>query len=244
VDKPRRRKQNKFPWKKVVAVVVVVLLAGVVGWYVYSNYVYRAPPVYVRVSTSLGSFDVELFPACAPKTVANFVSLVNSGFYSDLAWHRIVKGFVIQTGDPNSRGAQDQTRPNWGSGGSNNTIPLEVGICSWIGNYQGYLGMARTGNATSGLDTATSQFYINLSNSTSNLQLNSLNYATFGKVIDNFSVVQAIGNSVTLQSLCVGITNPPSECSNSWPTTEPYPAVLVNSIVMLPGPPASVSTTT
>jgi len=233
VDKPRRRKQSKFPTGKVAAVVVVALLIGVVGWYVYSNYIYKPPPLYAKVSTTDGSFDIELYPACAPQTVANFVSLVNSGFYSNLVWHRIVKGFVIQTGDPNSRGGSNNTRANWGQGGSNNTIPNETGICSWIGNYEGYLGMARQGNGTTGLNTATSQFYINLSNSTANLGLNVQNYATFGRVINNMSVVLALGNSPICQ--------PPS-CPSTWPADEPLPVVFVNSIVMLPGPPTSTAT--
>jgi len=176
-------------------------------------------PVYARIDTSMGSFEVELFPACAPKTVANFVSLAQSGFYDDLVWHRIITSFVIQTGDPNTRGGLNSTRATWGQGGSNNTVPLEVGICSWIGNYEGYLGMARG----PGIDSGTSQFYINLSNSTSNLDLNGY-YTVFGKVVSGMSVVLTIGDAPVCQQ---------STCPSTWPADEPLPAVFVNDVVIL-----------
>jgi cyclophilin family peptidyl-prolyl cis-trans isomerase len=228
VDKPRRRVEKKFPVAKVAAVVIVVIVVAAVGYFVYSDYIYQAPPVYARIVTTDGGFDVVLYPACAPQTVANFVSLVNSGFYDGLVWHRIVKGFVIQTGDPATKGGLNSTRSTWGSGGSNMTVPLEVSRCSWIGNYEGYLGMARSQS----VDSGSSQFYINLSNSSSNLSLNG-NYTAFGKVIDNMSVVQALGNSPICQ---------PPTCPSAWPADEPLPPVFVNSIVILPGNPETTTT--
>jgi len=131
--------------------------------------------------TSQGTIVVQLFPQDAPKTVANFESLANSGFYDNLVWHRIVAGFVIQTGDPNTRNAVNSTRGTWGTGGSSTTVPLET---SSLTNDQGYLAMARTSNPNS----ATSQFFINL---VSNPSLNG-QYAVFGKVVSGMSVVDAI----------------------------------------------------
>src|SRR5271163_4412448 len=55
---------------------------------------------YAVIETPAGIIVAELFPASAPKTVANFVNLANAGFFNGLVWHRIVRGFVIQTGDP------------------------------------------------------------------------------------------------------------------------------------------------
>ncbi len=186
MDKPGRRKKNKVPWGKVIAVALAVLVVGALAWYSYWNYIYSPPPVYAVLGTSFGSIDVELYPSCAPQTVANFVTLADSGFYTNLVWHRIVDkstpAFVIQTGDPSTRNGVNSTRYTWGKGGSNHTVPLE--FCGRLHNYAGFLGMARGSDPNS----ATSQFYINLSNGTANLNLDP-NYAVFGKVISGMNVV-------------------------------------------------------
>ncbi len=188
VDKPGRRRKSTTNWVKWTAVFVAAIVIGATGWYVYSTYLVAKPaPEYAAIDTSLGVIDVELYPACAPKTVANFVKLADSGFYDDLVWWRIDPGFVIQTGDPDTRGGANDTRQFWGKGGSNTTVPLEVTDCSWIGNYVGYLGMAREGNDTYGQDTGTSQFFINLTNS-SYVDLDGY-YTAFGKVISGMTVV-------------------------------------------------------
>lgn len=232
VDKPGRRKKSKRPWGKVAAVVIVALIVVAAGYYIYTTYIYSSPPLYARIDTSDGPIYIELFPECAPQTVANFVSLANSGFYNNLTWHRIVQGFVIQTGDPHSRGGLNSTRAYWGLGFTNITgltaqdlaadkdVPLEVGRCSWIGNYQGYLGEARQqGDVNSG----NTQFYINLSNSSSNLSLNG-NYTAFGKVISGWNVVTKIANSPICQS---------PTCPIGWMTDEPLPPVFMTDVVML-----------
>jgi peptidyl-prolyl cis-trans isomerase B (cyclophilin B) len=192
VDKPGRRKKNRAPWKKIAAVAVVALVGFLTIWVVYWNYIYSPPPVYAAIGTSLGSFDVELFPSCAPKTVSNFVNLANSGFYTNLVWHRIEPPFVIQTGDPNTRNGVNSTRANWGKGGSNQTVPLET--CSWLHNYAGYLGMARQGTQTTLLDSGTSQFYVVLTNSTNYTTNLDGYYTVFGKVITGMSVVCSISH--------------------------------------------------
>lgn len=137
-------------------------------------------PVYATLSTTNGTIVVELYRAQAPKTVSNFVSLAQSGFYSNLVWHRIVKGFVIQTGDPNTRNGGGD-RSAWGTGGSSQTVPLEIDPT--LHNNIGYLGMARSTDPNSG----SSQFYINLANN------NSLDgqYTVFGKVINSGGMTAA-----------------------------------------------------
>ena len=189
VDKPGRRKKSSRPWKKVAAVVAAALVVAGMGYLVYANYVYQAPPLYAKIGTSLGYIYVELFPSCAPKTVDNFVSLVNGGFYTDLVWHRIVDkstpAFVIQTGDNNSKYGVNSTRYTWGTGNLAHTVPLE--FCGSLHNYAGYLGMARGSDPNSG----SSQWYINLSNGTANLSLDP-NYTVFGKVISGMKVVCSI----------------------------------------------------
>lgn len=142
--------------------------------------------LYATLNTASGPIVVELYSAQAPKTVSNFVSLARSGFYSNLVWHRIVKGFVIQTGDPNTRNGGGD-RSTWGTGGSSQTVPLE--ISPTLHNDIGYLGMARSSDPNSG----SSQFYINLANN------NSLdgNYTVFAKVVNNggMDAASAIANA-------------------------------------------------
>jgi cyclophilin family peptidyl-prolyl cis-trans isomerase len=138
---------------------------------------------YAQLSTSQGAIEVELYNNSAPKTVTNFINLAESGFYNNLVWHRIVAGFVIQTGDPNTRNGGGD-RAMWGQGSSGQTVPLEINPN--LHNYVGYLGMARGSDPNSG----SSQFYINLANNTS---LDG-QYTVFGKVISGMNVVTALGN--------------------------------------------------
>jgi peptidyl-prolyl cis-trans isomerase-like 1 len=212
VNKPRSRKKtsHRTAYLTVTLAVIVILVIG--GWYGYGVLFPPAKPslVYVKIDTSMGSFEVELFNSSAPKTVANFVSLAESGFYTDLTWHRIEPNFVIQTGDPTTKNGGGN-RSTWGQGSSGVQVPFEYDPS--LHNYAGYLGMASTGSKVGG----TSQFYINLANNTS---LDG-NYAVFGKVISNMSVVNAIGK-VPVE--VVGSQN------------EPVTPVLVYSITMLAKP--------
>ena len=139
--------------------------------------------VYARINTTFGSIEVELFPAAAPQTVANFVNLSKSGFYDNLVWHRIVSGFVIQTGDPLTRNGGGN-RSLWGTGGSSKTVPLETNAS--LHNYVCYLGMARSSDPNSG----SSQFYVNLANNTS---LDG-QYTVFGRVVTGMNVVDELAS--------------------------------------------------
>ncbi|MGD0478204.1 MAG: peptidylprolyl isomerase [Nitrososphaerales archaeon] len=193
VNKPRRRKQESHGRTYFVLGVVLVLIAAGVSY----AYVARVGPfsnrststtttgsvLYARINTTKGSFEVELFNSSAPKTVANFVSLADSGFYDNLVWHRIATNpAVIQTGDPLTRNAGGD-RSLWGSGNSSTRVPLEVTNSS-LHNYAGYLGMARGNDPNSG----TCQFYINIKNNTG---LDG-QYTVFGRVISDLSVVNEL----------------------------------------------------
>ncbi|TLY16821.1 MAG: peptidylprolyl isomerase [Thaumarchaeota archaeon] len=196
---------------RIAAAAIVAIIAGA-GLYIYisnrgstttqestscttGTLVLGAPKgTYAKINTSLGCIEVQLYPSAAPKTVANFVNLSQTGFYNNLVWHRIVKGFVIQTGDPNTKNGGGN-RSLWGTGGSGKTVPLEIN--STLHNDYGYLGMARSTDPNSG----SSQFYINLANNTS---LNG-QYTVFGKVISGIDVALAIGK-VTVNSTDQPIT--------------------------------------
>ena len=170
-----------------LAVALIVAAAGA-SWYWYSMSAIAAKPkpslLYARIDTSFGSIEIELFPSAAPKTVANFVQLANEGFYNNLVWHRIVKGFVIQTGDPLTRNGGGNSSL-WGTGGSSSTVPLEIDPA--LHNNESYIGMARGQDPNSG----SSQFYINLGNNT----FLDGSYTVFGKVIGGMNIAQEIGNA-------------------------------------------------
>jgi peptidyl-prolyl cis-trans isomerase A (cyclophilin A) len=126
------------------------------------------------VETSMGTFKIELFADKAPNTVQNFIELVNRGFYKNMIFHRVVAGFVIQTGDPTGTGR----------GGSERSIKLEIHP-DLKHDRAGIVGMARSQDP----DSATSQFYITLGPAP---HLDG-KYAIFGRVIEGLEVVMAIG---------------------------------------------------
>lgn len=126
-----------------------------------------------------GLVKIELYPDQAPITVNNFVKLVNNGFYDGLKFHRVMKGFMIQGGDPKGTGM----------GGSTETIKGEFkknGVNNTLSHTRGVISMARS----SSMDSASSQFFIMHGDST---QLDGA-YAAFGKVIEGMDVVDAIAN--------------------------------------------------
>ena len=120
-----------------------------------------------------GSMELELYPEAAPKTVAHIESLIKSGFYNGIKFHRVVPGFVCQAGDPLSKGLQAAMFQQAGVGqhGSGKTVPLEAKLP----NLTNTVGLARSSEPDSG----DSQFYINL-NDNSNLDGQ---YCVFGRVV-------------------------------------------------------------
>lgn len=129
-----------------------------------------------------GKIYIKLYPKQAPITVKNFKKLVNEKFYDNLTFHRIIKGFMIQGGDPNGDG----------TGGSDDTIKGEFsanGVKNTISHKRGVISMARS----SDYNSASSQFFI-MQETTTSLDGQ---YAAFGKVTKGMSVVDAIANNAT-----------------------------------------------
>lgn len=129
---------------------------------------------------SYGTIKLQLNGTVAPVTVANFANLASSGFYDGLTFHRIIKGFMMQGGDPNGDG----------TGGSDRAIVgefAENGHPNPISHVRGTISMARS----SAPNSASSQFFIMQEDSV-NLDVN---YAAFGHVTDGMDVVDAICNS-------------------------------------------------
>ncbi|MDZ4757891.1 MAG: peptidylprolyl isomerase [Bacteroidota bacterium] len=137
----------------------------------------------IEIKTSFGTMYMWLYKQ-TPKHRANFLKLADSGFFDNTTFHRIVKDFVIQGGDPNSKDA-DPT--NDGQGGPGYTIPAELSDTS-LKHVYGAIGAARTNNpqkASSG-----SQFYV-VTNKTGTHQLDK-NYTVFGKLIGGVDIAYTI----------------------------------------------------
>jgi peptidyl-prolyl cis-trans isomerase A (cyclophilin A) len=140
----------------------------------------------VEFQTANGSFIVELYPDKAPKTVANFLEYVDSGFYNGTVFHRVIDSFVVQGGGLTPDLRQKKTL---------DPIPNEAG--NGLKNDYGTLAMARLFDA----DSATAQFFINVAeNKTLNFSRPDsahMGYCVFGRVIRGMDVVEKISHLPT-----------------------------------------------
>jgi peptidyl-prolyl cis-trans isomerase B (cyclophilin B) len=132
------------------------------------------------LDTTMGKIVLEFFPNAAPKHVNNFKQLAKSGFYNGTKFHRVIPGFMIQGGDPNSK---DADRSNDGTGNSGTKVPAEF---TSISHKRGILSMARSSDPNS----ASCQFFIVVKDSTFLDQ----QYSVFGRVIQGMDVADKIVN--------------------------------------------------
>ena len=133
----------------------------------------------IQIETNQGTIKAELYPEIAPKTVENFISLIEKDFYNDTTFHRVIPGFMIQGGDPVGNG----------TGGPGYSIKGEFtnnGFKNDLKHTRGVLSMARAQDPNS----AGSQFFIMVANSP---HLDG-EYAGFGQVIEGLEVVDKIVN--------------------------------------------------
>jgi len=137
------------------------------------------------IETTQGPIKIEFYPDVAPNHVKNFQDLARKGFYDGVVFHRIVPGFVIQAGDPNTKN-DNSSRDTWGTGGPGYTINQEFNS---IPHERGILSMARTNDPNS----AGSQFFIVLNDS----KFLDNQYTVFGKVTEGLEIVDKIANSTT-----------------------------------------------
>ncbi|MGH9909557.1 MAG: peptidylprolyl isomerase [Nitrososphaerales archaeon] len=132
------------------------------------------------IETNFGKIVIELFTEDAPKTVENFVKLASSSFYDGTLFHRVIPGFMIQGGDPNTK---SNNRRSWGTGSPGHTIKAEFNARSHV---RGIVSMARAQDP----DSAGSQFFIVVKDS----KFLDRQYTVFGKVIEGMDVADKIVN--------------------------------------------------
>ena len=131
-----------------------------------------------ELHTTSGEIDIRFFPDVAPNHVKNFIDLAKSGFYNGTKFHRVIPGFMIQGGDPNTKSADTS---QWGYGGSGKHVPAEFNS---VKHKRGILSMARSGDPNS----ASSQFFIMVATAPS---LDN-QYSVFGEVTKGMDVADKI----------------------------------------------------
>ena len=134
----------------------------------------------VIIKTSFGNIKFNLMSDIAPETVRNFSQLAKSGFYNGTLFHRIIPGFMIQGGDPNTKNSDKST---WGQGGPGYNLKAEFNSRSHL---RGIVSMARATDP----DSAGSQFFIVTSDST----FLDRQYTVFGEVVEGMEVADKIVN--------------------------------------------------
>jgi len=160
------------------------------------------------IKTSAGEMVLQFWPDVAPKTVENFKKLAQKGFYDGTAFHRIVKGFMIQGGDPLTK---DPAREDeWGTGGPGYKIKAEFNDRS---HQRGVVSMARSQHP----DSAGSQFFICLGDA----KFLDRNYTAFGKLIKGDDVLGKLGDTAVATS-------------NSGEKSKPTTRVSVEKIEIMP----------
>lgn len=134
------------------------------------------------IQTNKGTIVLELYSEQTPNTAGNFEKLAKAGFYDGTKFHRVIDGFMIQGGDPQTK--DDSLKMMWGTGGPGYQFADE--IVPGLSNVTGTISMANAGPNTNG-----SQFFINVAD---NVFLDG-KHAVFGKVVEGMDVVMAISKS-------------------------------------------------
>ena len=132
------------------------------------------------IETNFGKIAFELLPNLAPETIRSFVNLAKTSFYDGTLFHRVIPGFMIQGGDPNTKKSD---KNKWGTGGPGYTIKAEFNSKSHL---RGIVSMARATDP----DSAGSQFFIVTTDST----FLDRQYTVFGQVIEGMDVADKIVN--------------------------------------------------
>ena len=134
----------------------------------------------IIINTNFGKISFKTLPDLAPETVRNFEKLAREEFYDGTFFHRVIPGFMIQGGDPNTKGGEKST---WGTGGPGYSIKAEFSSRSHL---RGIVSMARSQDP----DSAGSQFFIVTADST----FLDRQYTVFGEVIEGMEVAEKIVN--------------------------------------------------
>mgnify|MGYP004617090241 FL=1 len=203
----------------IALILIIVILGGLCYGYYKKQTLNISNPIVTMEVENYGTIKIELYPDQAPETVKNFIKLANNGFYNGLKFHRVVKDFMIQGGDPSGDGtgspkfsdlynnSDENAKYKYSDGTEAKStdaysIPGEFIANGYDKNNlnltEGTIAMARSDYtsysatlSTESYNSASSQFFIMTTNDHTNL---SGYYAGFGKVIEGMDVVKEIAN--------------------------------------------------
>lgn len=240
--------------KNIICIITLILVIVILGGLCYDYYKKQtlkiSNPIVTMEVENYGTIKIELYPDQAPETVSNFIKLANNGFYNGLKFHRVVKDFMIQGGDPSGDGTgspklsdlynNDDENAEYkyldgtdAKGSDSYTITGEFVANGYNKNTlnltEGTIAMARGDYtaysptlATESYNSASSQFFIMTSNDHTNL---SGYYAGFGKVIEGMDVVKEIANVE-----CKAKETSEEDSSASSEVSTPVTDVIINTV--------------
>lgn len=208
----KNKETKKIIFLAIAIILVLAMIATLcVGYYKKATYEVKNPIATLEIK-DYGTIKVELYPEYAENTVNNFIALANNGFYDGLKFHRIIKDFMIQGGDPKGDGTGSPTLSaidksiekgsdkdkEYNIDGEfiinefdNNTLKLEKGVIAMARNdYSNYAYYSRS-IVKEGYNTAGSQFFIMTTDD--NVALTG-SYAGFGKVVEGFEVLEKVAS--------------------------------------------------
>jgi cyclophilin family peptidyl-prolyl cis-trans isomerase len=172
-----------------LSTLLLVAVAGVIA----PRVVVAKNPVAV-VKTNMGTFKIEFYPDDAPKTVKNFVGLAKKKFFDTIRFHRVIKGFVIQGGDPKSKDASKMSE--WGTGGESiYGGEFEDELNPQTASYKAGYGKYVVAMANHGPNTNSSQFFVMCGSQLPH------SYTIFGKVTTGTDVIDRINNVETIRGV-------------------------------------------
>ncbi len=214
----KRENKKKGLIKTILLVIAIIIVLGLIttlcyGYFRKATYHVQNPIATIEVE-DYGTIKVELYPDMAPNTVSNFITLSNNGFYDGLTFHRIIKDFMIQGGDPKGDGSGTPTMSYIDTsiekdsdkdtdyningefienGYEKNTLKLIKGTIAMArSDYSAYAGYYGNSIVKEGYNSAGSQFFIMTTDD--NISLTGY-YAGFGKVIEGFDVLEKVAST-------------------------------------------------
>ena len=234
----------------IALILIIVILGGLCYGYYKKQTLNISNPIVTMEVENYGTIKIELYPDQAPETVKNFIKLANNGFYNGLKFHRVVKDFMIQGGDPSGDGtgspkfsdlynnSDENAKYKYSDGTEAKStdaysIPGEFIANGYDKNNlnltEGTIAMARSDYtsysatlSTESYNSASSQFFIMTTNDHTNL---SGYYAGFGKVIEGMDVVKEIANVE-----CKAKETSEKDSSASSEVSTPVTDVIINTV--------------